>query len=78
MSTISSRFGLSSFNFVPNLRFRGSSGRLSGAGSGWIEILLQRSVQRRQLIEMEDSQLLDMGISRAEAEREARKPFWRA
>ncbi len=33
--------------------------------------------QRRRLAALEDHQLKDMGISRADAEREAGKPFWR-
>ncbi len=36
-----------------------------------------RASQRRQLASLEDHQLKDMGISRADAEREAGKPFWR-
>ena len=34
--------------------------------------------QRRQLIEMDDCQLKDIGITREQAEQEARKPFWKA
>jgi len=33
---------------------------------------------RRRLAEMPEHLLSDMGISRAEADREAAKPFWRA
>jgi uncharacterized protein YjiS (DUF1127 family) len=33
--------------------------------------------QRRTLLTMDDRMLKDIGISRAEAEREARRPFWR-
>lgn len=37
----------------------------------------QRARQRRQLAGLDDWQLEDIGISRAEAQREAAKPFWR-
>mgnify|MGYP001824205372 CR=1 FL=1 len=37
-----------------------------------------RSVQRDHLRTIDDRLLADMGISRADAERESRKPFWRA
>ncbi len=37
----------------------------------------KRASQRRQLASLEDRLLKDMGISRADAEREASKPFWR-
>ena len=32
--------------------------------------------QRRALLALSDSMLKDIGIGRAEAEREARRPFW--
>ena len=34
--------------------------------------------QRRQLFEMDDGQLKDIGITREQAEQEARKPIWKA
>ena len=40
----------------------------------WIE----RAEQRRVLSALEDHELLDIGIGRAEARAEAAKPFWRA
>jgi uncharacterized protein YjiS (DUF1127 family) len=39
---------------------------------GWIE----RRRQRRALLELSDHVLKDIGISRSEAQREGRKPFW--
>ena len=36
-----------------------------------------RIIDRRHLQRLEDHVLADMGVSRAEVEREAQKPFWR-
>jgi uncharacterized protein YjiS (DUF1127 family) len=41
-------------------------------------LAIERSKQRRQLLEMDDRQLKDIGITRAEAELEGRKPMWKA
>jgi uncharacterized protein YjiS (DUF1127 family) len=35
-----------------------------------------RRRQRQALLELEDRQLVDIGVSRQQAEQEARKPFW--
>jgi uncharacterized protein YjiS (DUF1127 family) len=54
-----------------------SVGRAIG---GWIDLWLEwaeRSRQRRQLASLADEHLKDIGISRADACREADKPFWR-
>ncbi len=37
----------------------------------------ERAKQRRALRELNDHLLKDIGLSRADAEHEARKPFWR-
>lgn len=37
----------------------------------------QLARQRRELRQMSDRELKDVGLSRADAEREAAKPFWR-
>lgn len=37
----------------------------------------ERAEQRRQLMQLPDDRLRDIGVSRLEADREARKPFWR-
>ena len=37
----------------------------------------ERHRQRRQLMEMDDRQLKDIGITREQAEQEARKPSWK-
>ncbi len=39
----------------------------------WIE----RSHQRRQLAKLDDRMLKDIGLSRADVNREISKPFWR-
>ena len=41
--------------------------------ASWIE----RTRQRDALAALDDHSLRDIGITRVEAEREARKPFWR-
>lgn len=43
-----------------------------------LESWLERHRQRRALLELGDHLLKDIGLSRSEAEREGRKPFWRA
>jgi uncharacterized protein YjiS (DUF1127 family) len=40
--------------------------------------ILSRRRQRRDLRELDDRQLYDVGITRAQAERESRKPFWKS
>ena len=42
----------------------------------WIETRLQRRRSRRLLLEMSDEQLKDIGVSRADAYREASRPMW--
>ncbi len=37
-----------------------------------------RRRQRRALLELDDSLLRDIGVSRADASEEAAKPFWKA
>ncbi len=43
-----------------------------------VRVWMQRSRQRRTLAELDDFRLKDIGLTRAEALAEARKPFWRA
>jgi uncharacterized protein YjiS (DUF1127 family) len=40
-------------------------------------VRFRRQRQRTSLAQLDDRMLRDMGISRLEAERESRKPFWR-
>lgn len=50
-----------------------------GALAGMVEALLrwqELSMQRRRLLELDAHMLKDMGISRADAVREAKRPFW--
>ncbi|WP_419246686.1 DUF1127 domain-containing protein [Serratia sp. NFX21] len=39
---------------------------------------LQRYRTRTSLLQLDDTQLADIGLSRAQAVKEGRKPFWRA
>jgi uncharacterized protein YjiS (DUF1127 family) len=41
------------------------------------EIWIERHRQRQTLCGLSDHVLKDIGVSRSEAEHEARKPFWR-
>jgi uncharacterized protein YjiS (DUF1127 family) len=46
----------------------------------WIEAvsgMFRRRRQRQALLELEDHLLADIGVTRAQAEQEARKPFWK-
>jgi len=47
---------------------------------GWVQALERmrdRWQQRQALLDLEDRLLDDIGITREEAQRQARKPFWR-
>ena len=50
-----------------------SLGRAYAAIAAW----QQRYALRQHLLEMDDRLLEDIGMSRADARREAAKPFWR-
>jgi uncharacterized protein YjiS (DUF1127 family) len=47
---------------------------------GWTLMLIwrARASQRRALAELDDRWLRDVGLTRGDAQREVRKPFWRA
>ncbi|HLB80832.1 MAG TPA: DUF1127 domain-containing protein [Dongiaceae bacterium] len=47
--------------------------RICDAGLHWLEL----SRQRRSLQALDERRLKDIGLTRADVEREARKPFWR-
>jgi uncharacterized protein YjiS (DUF1127 family) len=50
-----------------------AAGRIAEIGLTWLE----RSRQRRQLAELNDYMLRDIGLTRVDAWNEAEKPFWR-
>ncbi len=59
----------------------GFAGALSQAVStafGALSLWQERAAQRTHLAALGDHALKDIGISRADADREAAKPFWRA
>ena len=43
-----------------------------------VNLWLRRSRSRQRLAELEDHELSDIGVSRAQARFESEKPFWRA
>jgi uncharacterized protein YjiS (DUF1127 family) len=52
-----------------------------GAGARVLDVLLTwqaRASERRQLTELSDHMLADIGLDRATAIGEAKKPFWRS
>lgn len=56
------------------LRWLGhGAGRVAEGGLIWLE----RARQRRQLAELSDHMLRDIGLTRADAWAESEKPFWR-
>ena len=58
------------------LRPQPASGEARHFGRDW-PAFWRRLRTRRALLGLDDGQLADIGLSRAEAEREARLPFWR-
>ena len=70
---------------APVAAFRGEqtghSGSFLRALGGAVERIYlwqERAIQRTHLAALDDHRLKDLGISRADAVREAAKPFWRA
>jgi uncharacterized protein YjiS (DUF1127 family) len=51
----------------------GGFGNIVAVVARWSE----RAAQRRRLRQLDDRLLHDMGLSRADVEQEASKPFWR-
>ena len=43
---------------------------------GTVSLWHERARQRRRLLQLDDRMLRDIGVSRADAVREADKPFW--
>ena len=65
-------------DFGGDLDFVAQLARAPSAVFGTLLTWQVRANQRARLAEMESHRLADMGISPAEAWREAAKPFWRA
>lgn len=66
--------------FAP-ARTQGFAERLVARAVAFFDLLVEwqsRENQRRHLMTLDDRLLRDIGISRADAEREFVKPFWRA
>jgi uncharacterized protein YjiS (DUF1127 family) len=75
---------------MASARFATSHATLAGATTAWPAqtwvasafeqalAWLERVRQRRQLQQLGDHMLKDIGLSRADVEAEASKPFWRA
>ncbi|MBD1550046.1 DUF1127 domain-containing protein [Pseudomonas typographi] len=47
------------------------------AGLGWLGVYIHRWRTRQQLLALDLAQLKDLGLSRADAQREGCKPFWK-
>ncbi len=77
MSAILSRHGHLSLSSLPKMLLGKAFRLFSHFRDGAFETFVQRAVQRRQLRALDDTQLKDIGVSRAEACWEAEKPFWR-
>ena len=64
-----------------HLTERAVSSRTAGIGEGLFSLIgewLRRIESRRELADLGDRALRDIGITRVDAMREAEKPFWRA
>ena len=48
-----------------------------GFWPAWLNLVLARRAERRQLLALEERELRDIGLTRAEAWALARKPLWR-
>jgi uncharacterized protein YjiS (DUF1127 family) len=59
-------------------RFGGSFGSVAQYAADILLTWQERAVQRHALASLEPRMLDDIGLSRADAWREASKPFWRA
>jgi uncharacterized protein YjiS (DUF1127 family) len=64
-----------------HLTERAVSSRTAGISAGLFSLIgewLHRIESRRELADLGDRALRDIGITRVDAMREAEKPFWRA
>jgi uncharacterized protein YjiS (DUF1127 family) len=64
---------LLAFAWYAGNRFGERAGRMAEVGLTWLD----RARQRRELRELNDHMLRDIGLSRADAWAESEKPFWR-
>ena len=69
---------------IPGVQVSGYTGRQPAAGHGRSDTViatlllwLDRAKQRRQLSQLDDRLLSDIGVDRFAADEESRKPFWR-
>jgi uncharacterized protein YjiS (DUF1127 family) len=67
-----------SYPALPGLQVRGDVRHHLRAAVETIQLWRRRGRDRRILQNLDDQLLRDIGLSRAEVEAEARKPFWRA
>jgi uncharacterized protein YjiS (DUF1127 family) len=58
--------------------FRGQVAAILARGFGILLLWQRRANERHALAQLDDRLLRDLGLSRSEAARESRKPFWRA
>jgi uncharacterized protein YjiS (DUF1127 family) len=63
---------------VPQLTVRPRGRRWIRRAADVVLVWHQRARERRQLLELSDHMLRDIGISRSDAIGEAERPFWRA
>ena len=49
----------------------------TGSGGGKLSFELEKARQRGLLKDLDDRMFADIGITREQANREARKPFWK-
>ncbi|MFE1600808.1 DUF1127 domain-containing protein [Methylobacterium sp. ID0610] len=69
--------GRGNLRLVPAITVRPAPSRRALALIERLELWAQRHRQRRDLQSLPERTLMDLGLSRADASREAGKPFWR-
>lgn len=71
----------SSYSAIPRISVTNSaSGARSWSGAAFSKLTQwhDRATQRRQLSELDDRLLADIGVNRIDAGHESSKPFWQA
>lgn len=63
-------------HLVPSSLPKSGLGRRLGAAAAWVEQVLRIHRERRRLIALDPCALKDIGLSRADAYGEWRRPFW--